>query len=54
MRYGDLERRLARFRPGPVYDSGGFEEAVGALAGETGLDALRRQAAADWSDYDTN
>jgi len=24
MRYGDLERRLARFRQGPQYDDDGF------------------------------
>lgn len=51
MRYGDLERRLARFRQGPQYDDDGFRAAVGAMEGETGLDALRRQAADDWSDY---
>lgn len=51
MRYGDLERRLARFRQGPQYDDDGFRPAVGAMEGETGLDALRRQAPADWSDY---
>jgi len=45
MRYGDLERRLARFRQGPQYDDDGFAAAVGAMEGETGLDALRRQAA---------
>jgi len=51
MRYGDLERRLARFRSGPKYEDDGFAAACGALPGETGLDALRRQAADDWSDY---
>ncbi len=53
MRYGDLERRLARFRQGPQYDDDGFRAAVGAMEGETGLDALRRQAAEIWKDYGT-
>ena len=51
MRYGNLERRLARFRQGPKYEDDGFAAACGARPGETGLDALRRQAADDWSDY---
>ena len=51
MRYGDLERRLARFRPGPKYEDDGFRAAVGAVEGETAMDALRRTAAGDWSDY---
>jgi len=48
MRYGDLERRLDRFRQGPKYEDDGFAAACGARPGETGLDALRRQAPADW------
>jgi hypothetical protein len=51
MRYGDLERRLARFRPGPKYEDDGFRAAVGAVEGETAMEALRRTAADDWSDY---
>ena len=51
MRYYGLERRIDRFRPGPRYEDDGFRAAVGAMEGETGLDALRRQAADDWSDY---
>jgi len=49
MRYSDLERRLDRFRAGPKYEDDGFAAACGARPGETGLDALRRQAADDWS-----
>jgi len=51
MRYGDLERRLARFRQGPQYDDDGFRAAVGALPGETWRECLRRTARDDWRDY---
>ena len=51
MRYGDLERRLARFRQGPQYEDDGFRAAVGAMEGETWRDCLRRTARDDWSDY---
>lgn len=51
MRYGDLERRLARFRRGPQYEDDGFRAAVGAMEGETWRDCLRRTAADDWADY---
>ena len=51
MRYGNLERRLARFRQRPQYEDDGFRAAVGAMEGETAMEALRWQAAVDWSDY---
>ena len=36
MRYGDLERRLARFRQGPQYDDDGFRAAGGGVIDEGG------------------
>ncbi len=51
MRFGDLERRIDRFRPGLKYEDDGFRAAVGAVEGETAMEALRRTAADDWSDY---
>lgn len=52
MRYDPLMKRLKKLEPEPPWidnDDDGFLSAVGALPGETSLDALRRQAPADWA-----
>lgn len=50
----DLLKRLevlkTQHEPWKDNDDDGFLSAVGALPGETALDALRRQARQDWSD----
>ncbi len=54
MRTESLKRRLAKLTPVPVWvdnDDDNFLTAVGALPGETAMDALRRQAPAAWRDY---
>jgi hypothetical protein len=46
-------RRLERLEPEPPWidtDEDGFLSAVGALPGESFLDALERQAATIWAD----
>jgi len=56
MRYGSLLRRLDRLEPEPPWvdnDEDGFLSAVGALPGESWFEALERQAAEVWKDYDT-
>jgi hypothetical protein len=53
MRYISLMRRLERLEPEPPWidtDEDGFLSAVGALPGESFLDALERQAATIWAD----
>jgi len=54
MRYTSLMRRLERLEPEPLWidnDEDGFLSAVGALPGESFLDALERQAATIWADW---
>jgi len=56
MRYGYLLRRLDRLEPDPPWvdnDEDRFLSAVGALPGESAFEALERQAAEIWKDYDT-
>jgi len=48
-------KRLDRLTPKPVRpdnDDDGFLTAVGALPGESAMDALERQAAVVWADYE--
>lgn len=54
VRYTSLMRRLERLEPERPWidsDEDGFLSAVGALPGESFLDALERQAATIWADY---
>ena len=55
MRYDGLERRLSKLEPPPPRvdtDKDGFLTAIGALPGESFLEALERQAAMVWADYE--
>jgi len=55
VRYGPLMKRLDRLTPKPVRpdnDDDGFLTAVGALPGESAMEALERQAAMVWADYE--
>jgi hypothetical protein len=55
MKFSPYFKRLSelevKFQPWVDNDDDGFLSAIPALPGETAEDALRRTAAADWSDY---
>jgi len=54
VRYTSLMRRLERLEPEPPWidnDEDGFLSAVGALPGESAMDALKRQAATIWANW---